>query len=164
MATMMCIGILFATSLNSLIAQNTKNMDTTNSENTIFPKGNKASEKYFSGDAFVYHFINKNDDENYNIASSSVTFEPGARTNWHSHPKGQLLLVTEGIGWYQEKGKPAQMIKKGDVVKVPANIIHWHGASSHSKLVHISITNYDGDINSTWLNPVTDSEYNAVNQ
>lgn len=86
-----------------------------------------------------------------------------ARTNWHTHPKGQVLIVTSGKGFYQEKGKPTQVIKKGDVVDIPENTEHWHGASADSEMVHIAISNYLGDKNVDWLKPVTDEEFNAAN-
>ena len=103
-------------------------------------------------------------DKNNDYALGSVTFEPGARTNWHKHPKGQVLIVTESEGWYQERGKAAQPLKKGDVVNIPENVEHWHGASAHSPLVHIAITNYKGEENVVWLRPVTEEEYDEVNK
>ena len=78
--------------------------------------------------------------------------------------QGQVLLVTEGQGFYQEKGKPARPLKKGDVVNIPENVEHWHGASAQNKLVHIAITNYKRDENVVWLKPVTDKEYEEVNK
>ena len=132
-------------------------------ENTpLFTKGNKQPATYFTGDAFVHPLIAK--DKNNEFALGSVTFEPGARTVWHIHPKGQVLIVTEGEGWYQEKGKPAQSIKKGDVINIPENTEHWHGAKANSTMVHIAITNYKGEENVVWLQPVSEEEYKAVNQ
>ena len=90
-----------------------------------------------------------------------MTFEPGARSNWHTHPAGQTLLVTEGKGLYQEKGKPIRTLNKGDVILCDADIEHWHGASPESGMTHVAITNYKGDNNVTWLKPVTDEEYKA---
>ncbi|MCW3089964.1 MAG: cupin protein [Ferruginibacter sp.] len=81
-----------------------------------------------------------------------------------AYPKGQVLIVTEGEGFYQEKGKPAQALKKGDVVNVPENTEHWHGASATSTLVHIAITNYNGDENVVWLKPVSDAQYKEVDK
>ena len=103
-------------------------------------------------------------DKSNDFVIGNVTFEPGARTNWHTHPKGQVLIVTEGNGFYQEKGKSAQALKKGDVINVPENTEHWHGASPGSEFVHIAITNYKGEENVVWLNPVTDHEYSEVNK
>ena len=132
-------------------------------ENTsLFAKGDKLSDTYFTGNAFLHPLLAK--DKNNEFALGSVTFEPGARTNWHTHPKGQVLIVTEGSGFCQERGKPAQVLKKGDVINVPENVEHWHGASAHSTLVHIAITNYKGDENVMWLKPVSDKEYKEVNQ
>lgn len=134
----------------------------TNTENAIFPRGDKLENGYFTGDAFLTPLLAK--DKNNEFALGSVTFEPGARTNWHTHPKGQVLIVTEGKGFYQEKGKPAQPIKKGDVVNIPENIEHWHGATATSRMVHIAISNYKDELNVTWLNPVSDEEYKEVNK
>lgn len=126
----------------------------------IFPKGEPLSKDWFSGNAFISPLVAK--DKNNDFSAGSVTFEAKARTNWHTHPRGQVLLVIEGNGYYQEKGKPARAIKKGDVVNIPENTEHWHGASPESKMVHIAITNYKDDVQVTWLKPVTDEEYNQA--
>jgi quercetin dioxygenase-like cupin family protein len=128
----------------------------------IFPKGQPLPKEWFVGNAYLTPLVAK--DKNNEFSVSSVTFEPGARTNWHTHPKGQVLLVTEGSGFYQEKGKPAQPIKKGDVVNIPENVEHWHGASPTSKMIHIAITNYKNDVQVTWLRPVTEEEYNNTSK
>lgn len=128
----------------------------------IFPKGNPLPNDWFTGNAFLTPLVAK--DTNNEFSAGSVSFEPGARTHWHTHPKGQVLLVIEGNGFYQEKGKPAGSIQKGDVVIIPENIEHWHGASAISNLTHIAITNYKDDIQVTWLQPVTDEEYTSVQQ
>jgi quercetin dioxygenase-like cupin family protein len=126
----------------------------------IFPKGQALPNDWFVGNAFLFPLVARNKNNEFSVGS--VTFEPGARTNWHTHPKGQVLIVIEGSGFYQEKGKPAQSIQKGDVVNIPENTEHWHGASSSNKMVHIAITNFKDDIQVTWLKPVTDEEYNSV--
>jgi quercetin dioxygenase-like cupin family protein len=131
------------------------------SSDTIFPKGNPLPKDWFTGDAYLTPLVAK--DKNNEFSAGSVTFEAGARTNWHTHPKGQVLLVIEGNGFYQEKGKTARPIQKGDVVNIPENVEHWHGASAQSKMVHVAITNYKGEEQVTWLQPVTEDEYNAVN-
>lgn len=130
--------------------------------NEIFPKGQQLPNDWFSGDAFLTPLIAK--DKNNEFSAGCVTFEPNARTVWHTHPKGQVLILIEGNGFYQEKGKPAQPINKGDVVNIPENTEHWHGATATNKMVHIAITNYKGDIQVTWLHPVTDEEYNEANK
>ncbi|GGH26521.1 cupin [Dyadobacter endophyticus] len=142
-----------------------KNQQRIMSEQTnssIFPKGEPLPASYFTGNAFVYPLASR--DKNNEFALGSVTFEPGARTHWHTHPKGQVLIATEGDGFYQQKGKPAQALKKGDVVNIPEDTEHWHGASATSKFVHIAITNYKDEQNVVWLAAVTDQEYATVNQ
>jgi quercetin dioxygenase-like cupin family protein len=128
----------------------------------IFPKGAPLSPDYFTGHAFLHPLLAK--DKNNEFALGSVTFEPGARTTWHTHPKGQVLIVIEGEGFYQEKNKPAQRLKKGDVVNIPEDLEHWHGANDHTRLVHIAITNYKDDQNVVWLQPVSDQDYQEANQ
>ena len=88
----------------------------------------------------------------------NVTFEPGARTNWHFHPGGQILLVTGGAGYYQEKGSPKKLLRKGDVVKCPPDVPHWHGASRNQKFIQIAITNTQNGP-TVWLQKVSDEEY-----
>ena len=130
---------------------------------TIFEPGEKLSNEYFTGNAYLKLLLPR--DKNNDFQIGNVTFEPAARTNWHTHPKGQVLIVVEGSGFYQEKGKPARSIKKGDVVNIPEDLEHWHGASSVSKMEHIAITNFKADVNVVWLNPVSDEDYtNAGNQ
>lgn len=127
----------------------------------IFPKGEQLPSDWFTGDAFFNLLVAR--DSNNDFSAGSVTFEPGARTNWHTHPKGQVLIVIEGKGFYQEKGKQTQSINIGDVVNIPENVEHWHGASADSKMVHLAITNYKGDTQVTWLESVTEEEYKSVN-
>ena len=126
-------------------------------ENTIFPKGEKAPAENFTGTVYVQMLAPKTANNNFSIGS--VTFEPNARSNWHTHPAGQTLLVTDGIGLYQEKGKPIKTINKGETILCDADIEHWHGASPESGMTHIAITNYKDDVNVVWLKPVTDEEY-----
>ena len=124
---------------------------------TIFPQGEKAPSENFTGKAWVTNLVAP--DSIYTTATGSVFFEAGARTNWHSHPPGQLLLVTEGVGYHQIEGETKQIIRKGDVVKCPPNVTHWHGASADSSMTHIYIVpNTDkGIVN--WMKPVSDEEY-----
>lgn len=89
----------------------------------------------------------------------NVTFEPGCRNSWHSHSGGQLLIATAGIGYYQEKGKPARRLFPGDIVEIAPNVEHWHGAAPDSWFAHIAIEcNPDSNV-VTWYSPVTDDEY-----
>src|SRR5882757_2357787 len=108
-------------------------------QNTIFEKGEKAPASYFTGTAWVNILVPK--DETGTYAVGNVLFEPGSRNNWHTHPAGQILLITDGRGYYQERGQPARPLSKGDVVVIPSKIEHWHGATPDSSLTHIIITN-----------------------
>lgn len=126
----------------------------------IFPKGERAPAEYFTGTAWVRLLLKADDKSNTQIGN--VDFEPGARNNWHSHGGGQILIVTEGIGYYQEQGKPVQVLHKGDVINIPPNVIHWHGASHEHALTHIAINPHTEKGIVTWLNRVTDEEYNAA--
>lgn len=146
-----------------LIACSNQNQEKMKENNEmLFPRGNKLPEDWFTGDAFLSPLIAK--DKNNEFSAGSVTFEIGARTNWHTHPKGQVLIVTEGSGFYQEKGKVARAIKKGDVVNIPEEVEHWHGASATTSMTHIAITNFKEDVQVTWLQPVSDDEFRQVNK
>lgn len=93
------------------------------------------------------------------IAGASVTFEPGARTAWHTHPLGQTLIVTAGLGWVQREGGPVEEIRPGDVVSFSPGEKHWHGASAHSGMTHIAVhERLDGKA-VDWLEHVTDEQY-----
>lgn len=97
-----------------------------------------------------------------NVSVAAVNFAPGARSYWHSHEDGQILIVTQGCGYYQEKGKPSRLIKAGETIICPPNVSHWHGASSSLSMTHTSITSRNGRVN--WMQPVTEQEYNSVEQ
>jgi quercetin dioxygenase-like cupin family protein len=126
----------------------------------VFPKGDKITSNNFTGTAWLQMMVNN--DSIYNTSIGNVTFEPKARTNWHKHPGGQILLVTDGSGYYQEKGKPAQRIQKGDIVKIPPDAEHWHGAAPDNGLTHIAISPNTDKGSVVWLRPVTDEEYNKA--
>jgi quercetin dioxygenase-like cupin family protein/alkylhydroperoxidase/carboxymuconolactone decarboxylase family protein YurZ len=124
---------------------------------SAFPKGEKISNNNFTGTAYVHMMITP--DNIYNASIGNVTFEPKARTNWHKHPGGQILLVTDGKGFYQEKGKPVRLIQKGDVVRIPLETEHWHGAASDGGLTHIAISPNQEKGSVQWMKPVTEEEY-----
>ncbi|MDR4951296.1 cupin domain-containing protein [Chryseobacterium sp. ES2] len=122
----------------------------------IFPKGGKVTNNNFTGNVWLQML--GQDQQTLNTGVGNVTFEPGARTKWHLHPGGQIILVTDGVGYYQEKGQPKKILHKGDVIKCPANVEHWHGASKDSYFVQVAVTdNKNGSV--VWLQPVTDEEY-----
>jgi len=135
-------------------------MDTTDKskQNPIFPQGDKANPDYFTGNAWVKLLVNENE---FNSVIANVTFEAGARNNWHTHPGGQILIVTDGIGYYQEKGKPIQLIQRGDVIKIPTDVKHWHGASAESALTHIAITAVTPKGTIDWQDRVTEEEFSS---
>ena len=129
-----------------------------NALNAIFPKGSLGPAENFTGNAWAVSLVAN--DSIYNTLVGNVYFEPGARSNWHKHPSGQILIITDGVGYHQIKGQPRQTIKKGDVVKCPPNVEHWHGASPESGMQHLYIiANTEKGI-VTWLEKVTDEEYN----
>ncbi len=127
---------------------------------SMFPRGDKASADYFTGTAWVKLLLPN--DTALDCQIGDVVFEPGARNNWHRHPGGQILIATHGIGYYQERGKPIQVLNKGDVVRILPDVEHWHGASPDSEFTHIAINPNTEKGIVTWLNPVTDEEYNTV--
>jgi quercetin dioxygenase-like cupin family protein/alkylhydroperoxidase/carboxymuconolactone decarboxylase family protein YurZ len=130
-------------------------------QTSVYPKGNRAPVEWFSGIVWLNSLVNPAEiEELYSIGQ--VTFEAAARTHWHTHPAGQILLCTGGKGWYQERGKPARALKKGDTVVIPKDVEHWHGAVADTQFVHIAVTNNKNGSGVTWLNPVTNEEYNKL--
>jgi quercetin dioxygenase-like cupin family protein len=95
------------------------------------------------------------------LAGALVSFEPGARTNWHSHPLGQTLIVTEGVGWTQCEGEAVVEIRKGDVIWCPPGHRHWHGATPDNAMTHLALQEaLDGKV-VEWMEPVSDEQYRA---
>lgn len=95
------------------------------------------------------------------VAAASVTFQPGARTAWHTHPLGQMLIVTEGLGWAQREGEPKEEIWPGDVVWFPPGEKHWHGATATSAMTHIAVQEVLDGKAVEWLEQVSDEDYGA---
>lgn len=120
----------------------------------------KGSEKVFTGEVTVQQLYPANNA--MRSSGGSVTFTPGARSNWHIHPVGQVLIVTSGSGRTQEWGGPVREIKAGDIVICPVGVKHWHGASPDSPMTHISICEEKepGKV-VEWLEKVTDEQYNG---
>ena len=127
----------------------------------IFPKGNRGPDTTFTGTVWVRPLVSN--DSAYTTVVTNVSFEPGARTFWHSHPAGQLLLVTDGVGYYQEQGKPRQPLHQGDVIQCRPDVLHWHGASSTHSLTHIAINPNTEKGIVVWKQAVTDQEYKNGN-
>lgn len=123
---------------------------------SIFRRGAQIISNNFNGTAYLKMLV---DADSLNPTSvGNVTFEAGARTKWHKHPAGQILMVMGGVGYYQEKGQPKKILRKGDVIKCSPNVPHWHGASADSGFVQVALTNrHLGE--TIWLHDVTDDEY-----
>ncbi|WP_293956650.1 MULTISPECIES: cupin domain-containing protein [unclassified Sphingobacterium] len=126
----------------------------------IFPKGEPGSKDLFTGNAYPFGLVSE--DSIYTTVAGNVYFEPGARSNWHTHPSGQILIITDGVGYHQIKGQPIEIIKKGDVVKCPPNVKHWHGASHDVGLQQLYIVPNTEKGIVEWMEPVTDEEYNKA--
>lgn len=134
--------------------------DTILQSEPLFPKGNLITNSNFAGTAYL-HMMDAN-DTTLHVNYGNVTFEAKARTNWHSHPGGQLLFITEGKGYYQAKGEPIRLLKNGDVVEIPRNVVHWHGAAPDSDFAHIAVSLNTDDGGAVWIGPVTDEEYSLA--
>ena len=128
----------------------------------IFPIGepNTAYAKYFIGNSYLAPISKEQ------IPFNNVTFEPGCRNNWHIHRAtkggGQMLVCVAGKGWYQEEGKPAVQMLPGDVIHIPANVKHWHGAAADSWFAHLAFEVPGENTSNEWLEPVTDEEYRRL--
>lgn len=121
----------------------------------------RAAAANFTGTAWVTMLVGENSTD---CTVADVTFEPGTRNNWHAHPAGQILVVTAGAGYYQEKGQPAQLLRAGDAVSIAPGIVHWHGATADSIFTHLAINPNVTQGVADWLEPVTDEEYRAAHQ
>lgn len=122
-----------------------------------YPIGNAMTgNPNFIGTAYLYPL---SEVKELNVPMFNVTFEPGCRNNWHRHSGGQILIATAGIGYYQEKGKPARRLYPGDIVEITPNVEHWHGAAPDSWFAHIAIECNLENNEVTWLSPVSDTEY-----
>lgn len=130
----------------------------------VFPLGerNDAYAAYFAGQSYLAPLA----DADAGVGVSNVTFEPGCRNNWHIHHAeeggGQILLVTAGRGWYQEWGEPARALAAGDVVNIPANVKHWHGAAKDSWFSHLAVEVPATGASNEWCEPVSDEEYGRL--
>lgn len=125
---------------------------------TIFAMGEENPYgKFFTGKTYL-NMLSQG-DEVFNAPIGNVTFEPGARTNWHKHSGGQILLVLAGEGRYQERGKEIRILHKGDVVRIAPDVEHWHGAAPDSWFTHISLETNVPNNKAQWLEPVSDGEY-----
>lgn len=131
-------------------------------ELSVFAAGgtNDAFAQYFVGQSYLNMLSMEQ------VVIGNVTFEPGCRNNWHIHHAdkngGQILICVAGVGWYQEEGKSARELKPGDVVVIPANVKHWHGAKKDSWFSHIAVEVPGENTSTEWCGPVTDETYAAL--
>lgn len=125
----------------------------------VFQKGEMLNSDNFTGTVWL-HMMGA-EDSTLHARFGNVTFEPRGRTNWHSHPGGQVLFITKGQGYYQAKGQPARLLHKGDYVEIPPDIIHWHGAGPNTEFAHIAISLNTHKGGAVWAGPVTDEEYDS---
>ncbi len=126
-------------------------------ETTIFPKGEKAPNVHHTGDVWLSHVSDADGTFDYNIAH--VVMAPGAKLDWHRHPEGQQLIITEGTGSYQERNKPVQILHKGDVVQCLPDVEHWHAATPETGVAYLAIT---GNQSTEWLEPVSKQEFSNI--
>ncbi|RCW17250.1 cupin [Streptococcus gallolyticus] len=130
----------------------------------VFGQGqaNEAFAQYFNGQSFVNPLV----EEDAPLFLANVTFEPSCRNHWHVHNAdkggGQILICTAGQGWYQEEGKAAVSLEPGKVIVIPANTKHWHGAKKDSWFSHIALAVPGENTSNTWLEAVSDEDYNAL--
>jgi quercetin dioxygenase-like cupin family protein len=118
---------------------------------------NKGSAEYFTGSVQVQLLFPATDPSR--TSGGKVTFAPGARSAWHTHPFGQILIVTEGTGWIQQWGGPIEEIRTGDVIWIPPGVKHWHGAAPTTAMTHIAIQEALGGKAVEWLEKVSDEQY-----
>lgn len=125
---------------------------------------NTAYAKYFIGESYLNPLTKPEDG----LHLLNVTFEPGCRNNWHIHHAksggGQILLCVNGEGWYQEEEKPAQSLHPGDVVVIPPEVKHWHGAKANSWFSHLAIECPGEETSNEWLEAVTEEQYAALKE
>ena len=126
----------------------------------IFPQGQLGPATNFTGNAYNFGLVPN--DSIYNTLVGNVYFEAGARSNWHKHPGGQILIITDGEGYHQIEGQPRQTMEKGDVIKCPPNVRHWHGAAEASSLSQLYIVPNTEKGIVEWQEPVTDDQYKSI--
>lgn len=129
-------------------------------ENPVFPKGEIGTNTdNYTGTIWLNELSKP--DSIFKFGVAQAVYAPGSKLDWHIHPGGQILLITEGTGYYQEKGKPVQMVHKGDVIKCAPGVEHWHGATPNSTFAYVAISPSEKG-KTIWLQRVTDTEYNSV--
>jgi quercetin dioxygenase-like cupin family protein len=154
-----CLSILALCS--AVLFTDCSNDNKSTGDNLIFPKGELGPEKNFTGKAYNFGLVPS--DSTYNTLVGNVYFEAGARSNWHKHPAGQILIITDGEGYHQIEGQRRHIMKKGDVVKCPPNVRHWHGATERSNLSQMYIIPNTEKGIVEWQESVNDDQYKSEN-
>jgi quercetin dioxygenase-like cupin family protein len=139
------------------IKQSTEGQATMNIQRNGSRPSTKGAQDYFSGSVRVDPVFQVGDPMRFN--AGSVTFEPGARTAWHTHPLGQTLIITAGLGWVQTEGGPIEEVRPGDVVWFPPGEKHWHGATPTTAMTHIAVQESLNGKNVDWMEKVSDAHY-----
>ena len=152
-----CVSLLVAASASAQAANGENQMEITRKADMKTVEG---PAEYFTGRATITGQFQRDDPSR--LTGAIVRFEPGARTAWHSHPLGQTLIVTEGIGWTQVEGGPKLEFHAGDILWCPPEHKHWHGATPHAAMEHIAIQEAKDGKNVTWMEKVSDEEYLAA--
>ncbi|WP_375446540.1 cupin domain-containing protein [uncultured Fibrella sp.] len=124
----------------------------------IFPKGELSTTKTHVGDVWLSEVSGS--DSTFTFSIAQAVFAPGARLDWHSHPGGQILVFTDGVGYYQEKGKPRQTVRKGELIKCQPGVEHWHGTTPTSGVTYLA-TSPTQKGRTIWFKRVTDEEYGS---
>ena len=124
-----------------------------------FPKGELSNAKNHTGNIWLSE-LNVG-DSTFDPSIAMATYDVGAKLDWHVHPGGQVLLITEGTGYYQERGNPARIVHKGDVIKCAPGVEHWHGATPDDSFAYIAVTP-TAKGKTIWLEHVTDKDYNSA--
>lgn len=129
-------------------------------DSTLFPRGSiGANTDNYTGTIWLSEL--NHPDSNFTFSLAQAVYAPGAKLDWHIHPGGQYLLITEGTGYYQEKGKPGKIVQKGDIIKCDPGIEHWHGAAPKSSFSYIGVTPTQKG-KTIWLKRVSEDEYNSI--
>ncbi len=126
---------------------------------TPFPKGELSNAKNHTGKIWLSE-LNVG-DSTFDPSIAQAVYGAGAKLDWHIHPGGQVLLITEGTGYYHERGKPIRVVHKGDVIKCAAGVEHWHGAASNSDFAYIAVTPTQKG-KTIWLEPVSEKDYRSA--
>ena len=153
MRLLLCCGALYAAAVQAG-ASETQQVSRAGSQ-----PSSVGSENFFTGRVRVDPLWPAN--AQINASGGMVTFEPGARSAWHTHPAGQRLVVMSGVGYTQEWGKTAQEIRAGDIVWCPRGVKHWHGAGPTTAMTHLAVSGTVDGKNVEWMEKVSDEQYNA---